>query len=52
MSQMSQEDLEAIAETGERLPVRMAFDPGLLAEKDEMELPVFDGQKVVNQAKG
>lgn len=51
MSQtMTQDDLEAIAETGERLPVSMAFDPSLLGEKDEMVLPVFDGEKVVDQA--
>lgn len=47
---MSQYDLEAIVETGERLPVSMTFDPSLLAEKDEMVLPVFDGERVVDQA--
>ena len=51
MSQtMTQDDLEAIAETGERLPVSMTFDTSLLGEKDEMVLPVFNGEKVVDQA--
>lgn len=51
MSQtMTQDDLDAIAETGERLPVSMTFDPSLLGEKDEMVLPVFNGEKVVDQA--
>jgi len=47
---MTQDDLDAIAETGERLPVSMTFDPSLLGEKDEMVLPVFNGEKVVDQA--
>ena len=50
MSQMTQDDLEAIAETGERLPVSMTFDPSLLGEQEDMVLPVFNGVKVVDQA--
>lgn len=50
MSQMKQDDLDEIVETGERLPVSM-FDPDLLTEQDVMVLPVFNGEKVVDQAK-
>jgi hypothetical protein len=46
---MSESDLKEIVETGERLPREM-FDPALLTEKDDMELPVFNGEKVVDQA--
>lgn len=47
---MTQDDREAIAETGERLPVEM-FDPSLLMQEDGVfELPVFDGMKVVDKA--
>lgn len=53
MSQeMSQEDREIIAETGERLPVEI-FDPSLLLQEEgALELPVFDGMKVVDKAEG
>lgn len=50
MSQMSQHDLDAIVATGERLPMEMASDPSLLAEADGMARPVFDGEKIVDQA--
>ena len=48
---MSEADLKEIVATGEQLPTGM-FDPGLLTEDTDIELPVFNGEKVVDQAKG
>lgn len=48
---MSDSDLQEIVATGEQLPSGM-FDPSLLTEETDMELPVFNGEKVVDQAKG
>lgn len=47
---MSESDLKEIVATGEQLPSGM-FDPSLLTEETDMELPVFNGEKVVDQAK-
>lgn len=47
---MGDEDLMEVMKTGERLPASM-FDANLLAEKDAMILPVFNGDNVVDQAK-
>lgn len=45
---MSEQDLKEIVATGDRLPASM-FDPALLEVDHEIVLPVFDGEKVVDQ---
>jgi hypothetical protein len=49
---MNESDLAQVVETGEQLP-RDMFDGSLLKEADgeDMVLPVFDGVKVVDEAK-
>jgi hypothetical protein len=47
-SEMTQEDLQQIVESGERLPKGM-FDPELLTDEDVILLPVFDGEKLTQQ---
>lgn len=49
MENMNDADLKEVVATGERLPGGM-FNPDLLREGEEMALPVFNGNKVVDQA--
>jgi hypothetical protein len=51
MNQMSQLDAAAIVATGEPLPTEMMSDPSLRSEVEGMmSRPVFDGEKIVDQA--
>jgi hypothetical protein len=43
MNELTDDDLDVIAETGERLPLEM-FDPALLELTDDPKLPVFVGE--------
>lgn len=46
---MNEEDIDVVVETGERLPAEM-WESGL--PETIMVSPVFDGEKIVDQAKG
>jgi len=52
MQQMTKEDIEAIVDTGERFPINMKFDSSVLSGLEYMISPVFDGEKIVDQAEG
>lgn len=46
---MNEDDVEVVVETGERLPAEM-WESGL--PETIMFSPIFDGEKIVDQAKG
>jgi hypothetical protein len=46
---MSEDDLDVVVETGERLPIDLFGDLALWSEAHAFGAPVFDGERVVIQ---
>ena len=46
---MSEDDLDVVVETGERLPLDLFGDPALWSEAQALGTPVFDGERLVIQ---
>ena len=46
---MTEGDLDVVIETGERLPLDLLGDAGLLSEARALDLPQFDDERPVNR---